>query len=223
MLASRFRISCLFGVLVVGLFGLPFAAVAQSDEGSVRDAFVNYRSALLAGDGAAAAAHLSQSTYDYYDAMRRFALYGDAKTVQDQPVTDQLQILLLRLRVAPQMLESLSPVGLIAHSIEQGWIGRSSVERIEPGKVVTQGDAAIIHVVVDGEDRGPAFRFHRELGVWRLDLVPVMRATDASIRMAIEREGMGESDFMLAVVERAIGREIGIEAWIPLREPPVPE
>lgn len=190
----------------------------EGDAKAIEQVFLSYRAAILAGEGTAAAGLLSQSTYDYYDHARQMALSGDARTVQDLPLSDQVQILLYRIRVPQAALESLSPLGLIAHSIEQGWIAKQSVEKIQPGEVKVRADEAIIHVVIDGEDRGPAFRFAREARGWRLDLVPVMRATDSSLRSALQREGMGESDFILAVVERAVDDEVGIEAWIPLRE-----
>lgn len=193
------------------------ANAAPGDADAIRKVFLAYRGSILAGDGPSAAALLSRSTYDYYDAVRRLALTGDARTVQNRPLSDQVQILLYRLRVPREKLDSLSPLGLIAYSIDQGWIGKESVEKIQPGPVVVRGDTALVHVVVDGEDRGPGFRFDREDDGWRLDLVPVMRATDRSLRMAVERENMGESDFILAVVERALDREVGIEAWIPLQ------
>ncbi len=217
MILPRRAVALLFLLLLLVPTMARDVRAAPGDGAAVRKVFNSYRSALLAGDGSTAAAFLTRSTYDYYDAVRRLALTGDAKTVQDQPLSDQMQILLYRARVPRARLESLSAAGLIAHSIDQGWIGRSSAEKIQPGEVKVRGDAALVHVVIDGEDRGPGFRFDREEGAWRLDLVPVMRATDKSLRMALQRNGMSESDFMLAVVERAVEREVGIEAWIPLR------
>jgi hypothetical protein len=144
-------------------------------------------------------------------------LYGNAETVQAQPLVNQLNILLLRLRVPLDELESLSPRALIAHTVDQGWIAKSGVLGLEPGKVVAEGDAAVLHVVIDEQDAGPAFRFDREGGAWRLDLVPTTQDGNAALELAVRQQGVSESEFMLALVESAVGRKLGPEVWVPLR------
>ncbi len=204
-------------VVGLGVLVLPSSLLAAgNDTERIGNAFEAYRSAILAGKGHEAALLLSRSTHDYYDHVRRLALAAKAEDLQRQPLADQLQVLLYRSRIPRRMLESMSSAGLISHSIEQGWIARDSVAKIELGKVDVRGDEAMVHVVAQGRDRGPAFLYRREPEGWRLDLVPVMRATEKPLRDAAQRENMEVSDFMLAVVERAVEREIGIEAWIPL-------
>ncbi|MDP6980784.1 MAG: hypothetical protein QF570_19650 [Myxococcota bacterium] len=206
-------------VAVLAVCLLPTSSMATAgDAEQIRGAFESYRSALLAGQGHEAALSLSRSTHAYYDHVRQLALVAKAEDLQRQPLADQLQVLLYRSRVPRRMLESMSPVGLISHSIEQGWIARDSVSKIEPGKIDVRGNEAMVHVVTQGKGRGPAFLYRREAEGWRLDLVPVMRATEKPLRNAAQRENMEVSDFLLAVVERAVEREIGVEAWIPLVE-----
>ncbi len=205
-----------FGLVLSCLLSSLPASASDVDVAQIRSAFGDYREAILASDGHAAANGLSQATHAYYEHIRELALSGSSEVVQKQPVADQLQILLYRSRVPRRLLETMSSEGLIAHSVEQGWIARESVAKIETSKVDVRGNEAMVHVRTDGIEKGPAFFYRREAEGWRLDLVPVMRATEKALRNAARREDMETSDFVLAIVERAVGREIGAEAWIPL-------
>jgi hypothetical protein len=149
--------------------------------------------------------------------MRILALDGDAAAVQATALVDQMQTMLFRLRVPAKTLETLSAKGLIAYSVEQGWIGKKSVQKVTPGKVQTEKDGALLHVNVDGEDAGPAFRFYREAKGWRLDLVPTLKATDGVLRSTALRAGVPHNEYILKVMSLALDTEIGDEAWEPLR------
>ena len=196
---------------------VPLHAFASEDGDAIRDVFRAYRTAILEGKGEDAADLLCQSTLDYFDRMRILALDGDAAAVQATALVDQMQTMLFRLRVPTKTLETLSAKGLIAYSVEQGWIGKKSVQKVTPGKVQTEKDGALLHVNVDGEDAGPAFRFYREAKGWRLDLVPTLKATDGVLRSTALRAGVPHNEYILKVMSLALDTEIGDEAWEPLR------
>lgn len=205
-------------VILLLLLSAPRSSSATEAGNAVRSVFTAYRTAILEGKGVDAADLLSQSTLDYFDEMRLLALDGDAEAVQSNALVDQMQIMLFRLRVPVKTLETLSAKGLIAYSIEQGWIGKTSVLKVTPGKVQSQNDGALLHVRVDGKDAGPAFRFYRESAGWRLDLVPTLKATDGILRSAALREGVSHKEYILAVMSIALEKEVGSEAWVPLRQ-----
>ncbi len=202
------------------------ALPGSADDGeAVRTAFSAYRAAVLAGDGAAAAGLLSTSTHQYYGEMQQLALHGDAPTVQALSLVDQMQVLLFRLRVPAEQLDELSPKGLVAHSVDEGWIGKDSVLTLAPGKVQSEGDVAVLHVFVNGQDAGPAFRFNREPTGWKLDLLPTLQASNATLQLAAKERGVSEDEFMLILMESILGRKVTPDAWTPPRpgERPAPQ
>ncbi len=205
--------------LAVSLVLISLATVVVADDADeIRGAFEAYRSAILEGRGDEAAGLLSRSTYDYYDGARRLALTGDEQAVKARILVDQMQVLLLRLRAPLDVLDSSTPPQLIAYAVEQGWIGKESVESIQAGQVRVQGDAATVTAIIGGQDMGPAFRFSRE-GSWRLDLVPTVQAVNAAIQAAAKESGLSDEAFMVALMSRVVGRELGSEMWQPLRKP----
>lgn len=201
-------------VALTTLLLLASPGFAVSDEEAVKKVFVEYRSAVIAGKGNAVAALLSRSTAEYYDEMRKLALHADRKEVQSQSLVNQVQVLRLRVQVPADELADFPPEGVIAHVVERGWIGKNSVIRLSPGKVVVEGDVAIIHVIVDGKDGGPGFRFVREAGNWRLDLVPTFHASNAAMQLAARREGVSDEEFVLALTESILGRKLTAEDWV---------
>ena len=201
---------------------LPALALGAQDDEAVREVFAAYRSAVLARKGGEAAALVSQSTYDYYEGMRQLALYGEADAIRARPPLDQVQILMFRLRVPPEQLEAVSAEALIAQVVSRSWMGQDSVLTVFPGRVEVEGDAAILHAIVDGQDAGPAFILAREAGGWRLDLVPSAEASNASMREAAEKHGLSEGELVEGLTESVIGRKLPADAWTKRRSAPIP-
>ena len=204
-----------FALALVLSFGLP--ALAADETEAIKQAFSTYRSAILSGNGATAAELVTQSTLAFYDETRRLALFGDAKTVQEQSLVTQIQILTFRLRVPSEKLESLTARELVAYSIDQGWIGKDSVLQLQPGAVHTEGDVALLKVVVDGKEIDIGFRLERKAGTWRLNLLPTLKLANTSFQMIAKQQGVSERELLLVLMESSLGRKIGDEAWQPLK------
>ncbi len=205
----QLRVTILFLALVLGTA----TSSAEDDSDAVRSVFASYRRAILSGDGDAAAALLSQSTYDYYAEMKYLALYGSSEEVKSQSLVNQMQVLMYRLRIPTEQLESMSPRSLFAHEVNLGWIGKSSVVKLQPGKVISEGNAAALHVVVDGQVAGAPFQFNRESAQWRLDLVPTTQARNAALETIGKQQGVSGEGFMLILMESVLGRKVGAEDW----------
>lgn len=203
-------------VAIAVLWAAAPALGADDDAPEVRRVFSAYRDALLAGEGSTAAALLSHSTYDYYDEMRKLALYGAPETVRAKPLIDQMQVLMFRLRVPTERLEALSPEGLIAHAVDRGWIGRNAVLKVRPGEVELDEDRAVLHVRVDDRDAGE-FQLAREAEGWRIDLVPTTQASNVALERAAEQRGVPGSDLVLVLLESIVGRTLDDSAWLPPR------
>jgi hypothetical protein len=204
-------------VLVLALL-VPALALAESDSDAVRKVFGSYREALLTGKGGDAAALLAKPTFAYYEQMRQLALWGEAEAVRGQVLANQLQILLLRLRVPAVKLEKMSSRELIAYAIDEGWIGKESAGKLQPGDVLVEKDIATLAVVIEGTGAAPGFRFHREEGRWRLDLVPLLQMSSVMLQLVAKQKGVPEEQLMLEMLERVVDRKVGPEVWTPPRK-----
>jgi hypothetical protein len=205
----------LLSLLFVVLLALPLPAAAASTD-DVKESFLAYKSAILASDGAAAADLVTQGSRELY---RRYAV--DAATLDrdglDQlHVTDRVSVLLLRHSLQRSALESMSGGEVIAYSVDQGWIGKDSVARLNLGNFQVDGNAAS-GVVLDAAGRESPFKleFLKEEGRWRLDLLKMLEMTRMAIVYAVQQTGMSETDFVLYVLELSTGRTPGPEIWNP--------
>jgi len=195
------------------------AALAGSEEEAIRKAFEAYRTALLASDGRAAEYLLSKGTIDYYVELRDLALYAPSESLQGQTLVDQMQVLLLRIRMDPEQLEAMSGSELLVHSVEQGWIGKEGITRARLGKLRIAESSAVAHAEINGQDIGPAFHFVKEAGdIWRLDLLPTLESSNASLEFAAERRGISGRELLLMLIESSVGHEVDAGAW----NPPIP-
>lgn len=202
-------------VLVTILLGLAPNAQANPEEQAIRHVFASYRTAVLSGDGEVGAKLLSQTTIEYYDQMRHLALYGSGETVRNLSLINQMQVLLFRARMDPMHLKSMSGHDVLAYAIKQGWTGKSSIVQLQIGKVLIEDPVAVAHGVFNGQDAGPAFRFVKEAGAWRFDLLPMLQASNAALQMSAMQQGISERDFMLILIESVVGRKLGPEMWEP--------
>jgi hypothetical protein len=203
------------------VLGLCHAAHADSDEEAIREAFGAYRAAVLANDGRAAEQRLSRGTIDYYATMRELALYAPSESVHGQTLVDQMQILLLRIRMDPAQLEAMSGSELLVHWVERGWIGKEGIARVQLGRLEVGDSRAVGRGEVGGQDIGPVYHFIREAGgAWHFDLLPTLESSDDSLEAAAEQRGITGRELILMLVEATVGYEVDAGVWNPLLPTP---
>jgi hypothetical protein len=205
------------------LLSAPATATAtkatKADVAGVKAAHEKYRQALLAKDGAAAAAAVDRETVAYYGRMRELALDADAATVKKQSVVDKLMILRLRQQVGRAAIEGMDGAKLLAYGVEKGWIDSSSVQQAELGAVTVEGDSAAAELKLGGRVAPPEYswRFKREGGVWRVSLMPLLRMAEPAIQQAVKQSGLDDDAFVLAILEKVSGQPVPETVWQPLR------
>jgi hypothetical protein len=192
------------------------AAFGRQPEAGVREAFDGYKSAILAGDGKAAVQYVSQSTIDYFGEMQKLALHGAPADVRAQSMLNQLMILSLRHRLQPQQVKAMSPREILIYGVDNGWIGKTTVVGLEPGPVEISGNVGTIEILQAGKPSGVKFRFQREGGGWRIDLVPVLALGNTAMKMLAKQQGVTEEFLILSLLESVSGRKVPATIWDPL-------
>ncbi|HVM95464.1 MAG TPA: hypothetical protein VMT89_03695 [Candidatus Acidoferrales bacterium] len=182
---------------------------------NIQAVFRTYKDAVLKGDGAAAAAVLSQDTVDWYAESQQLALHGTKDQLQKLQPLQRFQALAFRYRTDPHVLRTLSPRQVIAYAVEQGWMGKSTLERTDIGDVKIAGDTAEAEVTVDGKPAGQQYNFMREQGQWRFDQLPLLASGDEQLRAAAAQRKMSEEQLILALLEAFSKKKVGDEIWVP--------
>lgn len=208
---------CLVAAVWLATSGM---AVAQEDRAAVDKAFEAYRTAILASDGAAALDAVDATTVAYYQEMLSLALEADSATVARRPMLDQLMVLAMRVRVPVDSLRAMDGASAFVYGVDQGWIGRESVQRLDLGGVMVTGDRATASVR-SGETAVSKLRFGfvREAGRWRFDLTSFLGAMSSMLAILAEEQGMTEAVLLSTLLEAAIEAPVPSDAWMPVGRP----
>ena len=198
---------------------IAIATAATAKEGaanSVRQAFSQYRAALLKQDGEAAVEVLSQPTVDYYGTMQHLAVCGSAEEIKRQSFIDRMQVLLMRVRVPADDLLAMSGREMLIYAIEQGWIGRSDVVSASVGEVSITGGTAVGQHVVQGQPSQAKFHFVNEAGVWKLDLLPTIEASGQAMSIVAKQQGRPENELLGQLMTLVTQKQLKTADWQPI-------
>lgn len=195
--------------------GVLASACAGGDEKQIRSGFAAYRQALLDKSGARAVPHLDRGTIAYYDRLRSLALTAPESDVRALPLLDRLGVLRLRHTYPPTSLRSASGTDLLVLAVNEGFIGKESVEKAELGRIEVSGSEAKAQVTSSGQPTTASLRFVRESEGWRLDLMPLMAEGSRALEAQARRAGAPEDDVLLMVLERLSGRRPDASIWQP--------
>lgn len=204
-------------LIVILALLLPLPAAAQDEATSeVRESFLDYKAAILSGDGETAAELVTQRTHALYRGFADSALRLDKPRLDELHVMDRMSVMQLRHQMTRQQLESMSGGEIVAYAVDNGWIGKDGAARLQVGDFTVEGDSASAPILGgDGKETLLRMRFAREDGLWRLDLVEMMALTRVAIAQAIRQTGMSEDTFILVFLEAASGRKPSPDIWSP--------
>ena len=212
---------------VVRLASLLIAAVAvymllrvaqPPPEQGVRQTFAAYKRAIVADDGAAAAALLSKGTVDWYGKVWELTLHGSKEEVERLGTLEKLQVLGFRQRVPADELRAMSPRELFAYAVRRGWVGKANIGGTEIGAITAADDTAVAKALFAGKDSGQQYRFVREGGRWLFDQLPTLEAGGDALTAAAQHRGVPVDAFVEHMVESASGKKVTPDLW----QPPFP-
>lgn len=183
------------------------ASPSADETESVRLAFARYKDAVLAADGAAAAAALADTTASFYDKARNDALTATQPELAALPPVERLTVLIMRGSLTPEVLRSSSPEELLVAAVDAGLIGEESVKNLEIGEVTVSGETATAPAVVRGRSSPVDFAFVREQGEWRFDLLPLLEVGRTGLEEAAQQQGVTVDQLVEATLKQKYGPE----------------
>ncbi|GAB4361146.1 MAG: hypothetical protein Kow00114_15410 [Kiloniellaceae bacterium] len=205
-------------IAVLLFLALPLPALADSHASAVKESFLAYKTAILASDGEAAAALVTQESRDYYRKLADQALTLDRAGLHEIHLSDRLNAMLLRHSLEREQLESMSGGEVVSYAVDQGWIGREGADQLQLGNFQVDGDHASGTILrPDGAASPFKMEFVKEEGRWLLDLVALMKLTRAAFEYSVQQTGLSEDEFVVLMLEYGTGRKPGPDIWSPPR------
>lgn len=183
--------------------GQPAAAATDQElTAAVTTAFATYRAGVVQGDAAAVRANLTAASLELMSDLAEQARTLDAAATAALPAAEQLLVLTYRLR--PDILGAADPYAAL---VEQGFAGQDRTLG-DIGPVVSAGEDRALAAIVDPESNAPTplrWRFLREEGAWRFDLVEAHRLLSQAIATSAARAGAPVAEVVAATVQDLSG------------------
>ncbi len=182
-----------------------------ADEQAVRDTFERYRAALRKQDGEAVAALVTAGTRGYYDELARLTATAGPEEIGTRSVTERMNVALLRHQLAPERAAGMDGRALLGFAVQRGLVDKSSAGDVQLGEITVTGDTAVVSVTSPGKRNGPELAprtFVKEAGEWRVDLLPVIEATDKSLAELAKKHNMTEDAVIFKLVSAATGTPV---------------
>lgn len=204
-------------LIITLLFWVPLLTFA-SDSEAILKSFQNYKSAILDQKGEIATGLVTKRTVDEYQNYVDWALSGDRKTLESLSFINRFQVFLLKHRIPVETLKKLDGRSAFAYAVDRDWIGKNGTIRTTLGKVDVAGNRATAEVLIGGQTAPNRFQFTKENGVWKFDLIQVMRDTDQALKAVARQKGKSEQEFMFSLIETVSGRKVEDTIWTPIQK-----
>lgn len=188
---------------------------AQSEEEAVRKVFNDYRSAILNGKGERASHLVDFNSLAYYEKVLDWSKNADSVSVAELEFLDRLMVLTMRHRVLKKDLFRFNGQQLIAYSVNQGMIGKNSVERIELGGITVEDRFAKASFISNGQETPFTIGFTKQEGEWKLNLTTINEVAKLGLNYAVQQSGMTENEFIFKMLAQITNRYPGSEVWEP--------
>ena len=198
---SRFLVIC--AVATSALSGIVTARVSR-DQTAIKSLWTAYKSAMARRDGATVAGLLSANTIAYYEKIRKLALYAPARRLSSYRIIDRVLVYQIRHFHRAAKVTSMTAREIIAWSIGAGLSSSEAIKAMDIGTIEVSGTVGSAPATHNGRRIGWKFKFVRESGKWRLDLMPLLdRGAAAFQRVARQRNLTDEAILTQGLKDRS--------------------
>lgn len=201
--------------MVVFFSSVTFAQTLESDD--IRKSFNDYKAAVLATDGDKAVIYVDQKTVAYYDRILRKSLTADSLTIDTMDIIDKLVILTVRQSTSTSELETMDGESLFIYAIDNGLVGKNSVQNNSIGKVEVDGNNAKATLVSNGTPTQSAFDYHLENEIWKVDLTSIFPEAEVAFKSIAKSSGQTDNDYIMMVIQFATNEKPKKHIWQPLK------
>lgn len=191
----------------------PAEGAAAEDEADVRATFVAYQDALLDGDAPTALDAVSSETVAYFTDMQQLGARGGPEEIRARSMGDRFFVTLVREQVPRAELATMSGEGLFRFGVEHGLIAAETVADMDLGDIDARSRSTLAVMINGGEISPIRFRFVRESGRWKVDLVYLLKGLDAALPQVAAAAGQSEDEFIFYRVAATTGRPVPPDVW----------
>lgn len=214
--------------IIVILTVLAIAAITiynvggSSEKAKVSAVFERYRNALVRLDGKTAVTCVSSGTIQAYQEYCDLAFKGDKSSINSLSMINRMQVLIIRHRIKPELLETMDGRKVFAYSVDKGWTSKGTGNLGITGVSVLSARATA-RMTKNGKETNEIFYFVRENGKWLVDLSTAFMRMDQAFQALARKQDMEENDFIFSIITSVSGQKVTENIWIPPASKPKQE
>ena len=172
------------------------AVDVEQDKEQIKQCFENYKEAILAKDGKKVVQYVDQNTKDYYAQVLEWALTAKREEVENLPLIDRMQVLIMRFKIPAEQLRGMNGEDTLVFAVDNGMVG-GRANRLTAGTVTVDGNSGKMEVLAYRmESAGILFGFNRENGEWKIDLTSILSARKFALELALRISKLTENEFI---------------------------
>jgi hypothetical protein len=184
-----------------------------TEDNLVRQAFENYKSAILNDRGEEAVKYVDSRTIKYYADIIDLVKNADSTKVNSLSLLDKVMVFSVRHRTSREDILSFDGNGLFVYAIKSGMVGKNSVVNTSIGEVTMDNDFAKGQFIANGQKAPFYFHFYREDGQWKVDLTSIFSISTMAFKKMVQDSEQGENEFLFSLLEMMTGKKPGREIW----------
>jgi hypothetical protein len=195
----------------------PAAANPSSGDEAVK-VWTAYRESLVTRDGARGLALVTPGTVTEYERQLKLTLTLNRQQLLQADVLDRYMVLMLRARVPPAQLRTMTGSDLLRMAIDNGWVGSNLPASVKLKRI--EGDRAYMTFMKDGEEipgELPLVRFTDSR--WGVDIVELLRVTRpiflALFSEVAEKQSTDVNSAMVLIIAKLVGQAPPDSIWEP--------
>jgi hypothetical protein len=194
------------------------SSFAQSEEtAAVKTVFVNYKDAIMKGNGAEAAKYVDTKTIAYYDGLLQKIISADSVEVSKLNVLDKMTLLTVRHKIPKAKVLGTNAKDFFIYIIDQGMVSKNTIANVELGEITINGSTASGQISNNSLQIPIAFEFNKEPSGWKIDITSMFGPTSAALKQFLQATNTSENDFIFRMLTMVSGKAPGNEIWQPLR------
>ncbi|WP_028662039.1 hypothetical protein [Saccharomonospora saliphila] len=172
------------------------------------ETFESYRQAVGDRDGDTAADLVGPEGLDHYDTLSDVAGSAGPEEFAELPAMDRFVAALFRIAAGPEQAAEMDGHAAYSFGVQEGLVDDSSVAGTEIDTVAVHGDRATAALLVHGQPAPYEFTFQLLDGMWKFDIMPVLRMARASFPQLAEQQGLTEEEFIFRALEAYAGEPV---------------
>ena len=189
---------------------------ASQPTNDVIDAYKSYYAAVQSKDGEVAASFVDKSTIALYERMRTHALRSSRDELGKLPITELIQVLVLRQKIGQEELAMMDGSAVFRRSVNEGWVHVDTVENFNSHSVMIVFGNARLKLNAEGRPPGWAYRLTRENNHWRVNLIDEIKAAETDLIERAQREGLSPTELAAHLAEGITMQPVTDAIWQPL-------